>query len=130
MIEDHKRTGLYYNAVQQNRQQFEGKVVLDVGTGSGILAIFAAHAGARKVYAVEATPMALNARKLVKANNVSCPDGDARAQGLPLGPQALLVLCLIQTPRHCVLVFPERKEKRKKRKEKLRKQRNSNQETS
>eukprot|EP00884_Botryococcus_braunii_P002802 jgi/Botrbrau1/12522/Bobra.0169s0064.1 len=71
MIEDHRRTGAYYQAVQQNKQQFEGKVVLDVGTGSGILAIFAAKAGARKVYAVEATPMAVKARTLVKGNNLS-----------------------------------------------------------
>lgn len=47
MLEDHKRTGAYYNACMQNRAQFAGKVVLDVGTGSGILAIFAAKAGAR-----------------------------------------------------------------------------------
>lgn len=46
------------------------KVVLDVGTGSGILAIWSAQAGARKVYAVEATNMAEHARELVKANNV------------------------------------------------------------
>jgi protein arginine N-methyltransferase 1 len=44
--------------------------VLDVGTGSGILAIFAAKAGARKVYAVEATDMAKHARALVEANKV------------------------------------------------------------
>lgn len=68
MLEDHKRTGAYYNAVMQNKAQFAGKVVLDVGTGSGILAIFAAKAGAKKVYAVEATNMAKSARKLVSAN--------------------------------------------------------------
>ena len=72
MLEDHKRTGAYYQAVMQNRRQFEGRVVLDVGTGSGILAIFAAKAGAKKVYAVEATGMAKFARELVQHNKVHC----------------------------------------------------------
>lgn len=43
---------------------------MDVGTGSGILAIWSAQAGARKVYAVEATKMADHARELVRANNL------------------------------------------------------------
>ncbi|KAL5976964.1 class I-like SAM-binding methyltransferase superfamily [Asimina triloba] len=46
------------------------QTVLDVGTGSGILAIWCAQAGARKVYAVEATKMSDHARKLVSANQV------------------------------------------------------------
>lgn len=46
------------------------QTVLDVGTGSGILAIWCAQAGARKVYAVEATKMSEHARQLVKANNL------------------------------------------------------------
>ena len=75
MLEDHKRTGAYYAAVMQNRAQFVGKTVLDVGTGSGILALFAAKAGARKVYAVEATDMAKHARRLVEANGVGRPRG-------------------------------------------------------
>lgn len=44
--------------------------MLDVGTGSGILAIWSAQAGARKVYAVEATKMTEHARQLVKANGL------------------------------------------------------------
>lgn len=44
--------------------------MLDVGTGSGILAIWSAQAGAKKVYAVEATTMADHARALVKANGL------------------------------------------------------------
>ncbi|GFS37441.1 protein arginine methyltransferase 10 [Actinidia rufa] len=60
----------YYNAVFDNKHHFDGKIVLDVGTGSGILAIWAGQAGARKVYAVEATKMSEHARELVKANNL------------------------------------------------------------
>ncbi|MBO8589831.1 class I SAM-dependent methyltransferase, partial [Staphylococcus aureus] len=49
---------------------FRNKTVLDVGTGSGILAIWCAQAGAQKVYAVEATKMTEHARELVKSNGV------------------------------------------------------------
>jgi len=43
-------------------------VVLDVGAGSGILSFFAMQAGARKVYAVEASTMADHTRKLVRSS--------------------------------------------------------------
>lgn len=52
----------------QNSGDFSGKVVLDVGTGSGILAFFAAQAGARKVYAVEASKSAEVAKLLARHN--------------------------------------------------------------
>ncbi|KAI8105636.1 hypothetical protein M9434_000218 [Picochlorum sp. BPE23] len=67
MLEDHKRTGAYFDACMKNHKVFQDKVVLDVGTGSGILAIFAAKAGARRVYAVEATDMAKFAKRIVHA---------------------------------------------------------------
>lgn len=44
--------------------------MLDVGTGTGILAFFAIQAGARKVYAVEASNMAKSAQKLVDGNGM------------------------------------------------------------
>lgn len=49
----------------------QGKVVLDVGAGSGILSFFAVQAGAKQVYAIEASNMANFAQQLVTANNVS-----------------------------------------------------------
>jgi len=71
MLTDSHRMDSYFTAIMENaKEAFEGKVVLDVGTGSGILAIWAAKAGAKKVYAIEYTDMAHNARKLVKANGV------------------------------------------------------------
>ena len=42
---------------------------MDVGAGSGILSIFAVQAGAKKVYAVEASNMSEHCKKLVEANN-------------------------------------------------------------
>ncbi|OAY67044.1 putative histone-arginine methyltransferase CARM1 [Ananas comosus] len=68
MLQDYVRTGTYYAAVMENRADFEGRVVVDVGAGSGILSLFAAQAGAKHVYAVEASEMAEYARRLVCGN--------------------------------------------------------------
>eukprot|EP00240_Pyramimonas_obovata_P003881 CAMPEP_0118931792 /NCGR_PEP_ID=MMETSP1169-20130426/8007_1 /TAXON_ID=36882 /ORGANISM="Pyramimonas obovata, Strain CCMP722" /LENGTH=374 /DNA_ID=CAMNT_0006874333 /DNA_START=141 /DNA_END=1265 /DNA_ORIENTATION=+ len=70
MLEDQVRMQSYYDSVFKNKAQFKDKVVLDVGTGSGILAIWAAKAGAKKVYAVEATYMAKHAKTLAENNGV------------------------------------------------------------
>jgi len=71
MLEDSIRTSTYQNAMLRNCKDFKDKVVLDVGTGSGILALFAIQAGARKVYAVEASDMAKHAEKIIKLNGLS-----------------------------------------------------------
>ncbi|KAL6970292.1 putative histone-arginine methyltransferase 1.3, partial [Sarracenia purpurea var. burkii] len=68
MLQDYVRTGTYYAAVIENRADFAGRVVVDVGAGSGILSLFAAQAGAKHVYAVEASEMAEYARKLIAGN--------------------------------------------------------------
>ncbi|XP_039128696.1 probable histone-arginine methyltransferase CARM1 isoform X1 [Dioscorea cayenensis subsp. rotundata] len=68
MLQDYVRTGTYYAAVVENRIDFHGRVVVDVGAGSGILSLFAAQAGAKHVYAVEASEMAEYARKLIDGN--------------------------------------------------------------
>ncbi len=71
MLMDHVRMRAYHSAIMSNKSLFEGKVVLDVGTGSGVLALWAAQAGAAKVFAVEYTDMAIHARKLIEKNGMS-----------------------------------------------------------
>jgi len=69
MLADEVRCTLFRDALL--RVVPRGGVVLDVGAGTGILSIFAAQAGARKVYAVEETPIALEARELVARNGLA-----------------------------------------------------------
>lgn len=62
MLKDQTRTETYMNAIIQNPQIFRGKTVLDVGCGTGILSIFAARAGAKHVYGIDAAEIALAVR--------------------------------------------------------------------
>ena len=68
MLHDDRRTGDYLAALAAGVRP--GDVVLDIGTGSGVLAVAAARAGARRVYAVEATDIALVAAQVFEANGV------------------------------------------------------------
>ena|ERR1700753_1829120 len=52
MLKDSVRTGSYRNAIVNNSHLFKGKIVLDVGCGTGILSMFAAKAGAKHVVGV------------------------------------------------------------------------------
>ncbi|TKY50681.1 arginine N-methyltransferase 6 [Spatholobus suberectus] len=71
MIKDRVRTDAYKNAIMHHKKFIKGKVVLDVGCGTGILSIFCAEAGAKRVYAVEASNIALKAKSVVTDNNLS-----------------------------------------------------------
>jgi len=70
MLTDHNRMAAYHAAIVGNSDIFKDKVVMDVGTGSGILAVWAAQAGAKRVYAIEYTDMAKHAQRVVDANGV------------------------------------------------------------
>nr|CAH8876114.1 unnamed protein product [Trichobilharzia regenti] len=72
MMQDYIRTSTYQRAILANASaDFRGKVVLDVGAGSGILSFFAIQAGATRVYAVEASNMASHCNSLVQANKLA-----------------------------------------------------------
>ncbi|KAF1957090.1 S-adenosyl-L-methionine-dependent methyltransferase [Byssothecium circinans] len=68
MIEDRVRTEGYRDFIEKNAELFTGKVVLDVGCGTGILSLFCARAGARKVFAVDNSDIAVRAKQNVKKN--------------------------------------------------------------
>jgi protein arginine N-methyltransferase 6 len=71
MIKDRVRTETYRAAIMHHQQYIAGKVVLDVGCGTGILSIFCAQAGAKRVYAVDASDIAVQANEVVRANKLS-----------------------------------------------------------
>lgn len=52
MLKDEVRTVNYRNSIYHNAHLFKGKTVMDVGSGTGILSMFCAKAGAKKVFAV------------------------------------------------------------------------------
>jgi len=72
MIRDSIRTSAYKSAIMDNPSLFKDKVVLDIGCGTGILCLFAASAGARKVIGIENAHIADKAKIIVKQNN--CDD--------------------------------------------------------
>jgi len=71
MIKDSVRTNTYWNAIVRNPHLFKNKTVLDIGCGTGILCLFAASAGAKKVIGIECAHIADMAKTIVKDNNFS-----------------------------------------------------------
>lgn len=68
MLHDDRRTRDFISALTAAVRR--GDVVLDIGTGSGVLAVAVARAGARRVYAVEASDIAEVAAGVFEANGV------------------------------------------------------------
>ena len=69
LLSDRARTLAFLRAVR--RVVRRGDVVVEIGTGTGLLAMAAARAGARHVYAIEGGPIARVAEKIIEANNLS-----------------------------------------------------------
>jgi ribosomal protein L11 methylase PrmA len=74
MLKDSVRTDSYRNAIINNPQLFRGKTVLDVGCGTGILCMFAAKAGAKKVVGVDMSNIIDQAKIIVEKNGFA--DGE------------------------------------------------------
>lgn len=70
MLSDKVRTETYRDAILNNQETFKGKVVLDLGCGTGILSMFSATAGAKKVYALDQSEIIYHAIDIVRENNL------------------------------------------------------------
>lgn len=71
MLKDTTRTVSYGRFILSNPAAFKDKIVMDVGAGTGILSMFAARAGAKHVYAIEASNLAGKTRENIAANGLS-----------------------------------------------------------
>ncbi len=70
MLKDSVRTDAYRDFIYDNKHLFLGKIVLDVGCGTGILSMFCAQAGAAKVIAVDNSEIINKARENVHDNGL------------------------------------------------------------
>ncbi|MBK8026375.1 MAG: 50S ribosomal protein L11 methyltransferase [Chloroflexi bacterium] len=66
LLRDTNRTEAYLKALSAVVRPDD--VVVDIGSGNGVLAMGAARAGARHVYAIEASPIAPTTRRIFEAN--------------------------------------------------------------
>ena len=65
-MQDEVRTETYRKFIEENPDVFKDKVVLDVGCGTGILSMFAARAGARKVFGVDQSNVIYKAMDIIR----------------------------------------------------------------
>lgn len=93
MLRDTVRTAGYESAILSNSDTlFRNKIVLDIGCGTGVLSMFCAKAGAKKVIAVDNSDILVQAKENVKLNGfddvIICVRGKIETlietNGLPL----------------------------------------------
>ncbi|KAF6835865.1 methyltransferase domain-containing protein [Colletotrichum musicola] len=95
MLKDAVRTDAYRDFVYNNKALFKGKVVLDIGCGTGILSMFCAKAGAAQVFAVDKSDIIDKARANVfhngLADTVTCIRGRIEEIDLPVDQVDIII---------------------------------------
>ncbi|KAJ1991691.1 hypothetical protein GGI26_006088 [Coemansia sp. RSA 1358] len=97
MLQDYIRTSAYRSAIVGNKDTlFRDRLVMDVGSGSGILAFFAAQADARHIFAVEASGMAKKMKVILDAAK---PDNGIEPRNAFLADRITVINSKIEEPR-------------------------------
>jgi protein arginine N-methyltransferase 3 len=95
MLKDTVRTDAYRDFIYNHKDLFSGKVVLDVGCGTGILSMFCARAGASRVIAVDNSAIIDKARENVFNNglgdSITCLRGKIEDVKLPVSKVDIIV---------------------------------------
>jgi len=95
MLKDTIRTDAYRDFIYENKSLFAGKVVLDVGCGTGILSMFCAKAGAARVIAVDNSAIIDKARENIFnngfADKITCLRGKVEEVVLPVDKVDIIV---------------------------------------
>jgi protein arginine N-methyltransferase 3 len=95
MLKDSVRTDAYRDFIYENKHLFEGKTVLDVGCGSGILSMFCAKAGAAQVIAVDNSDIIFKAQANIAINKLTskiiCIQGKIEDVELPVDKVDIIV---------------------------------------